>query len=67
MPPRKRPASESYEADGGFVEDAPKSKKTKAIPSGTKNKSGAAKEEPESHYWEVSFMSSDGRFEVDQS
>jgi hypothetical protein len=57
MPPRKRPASESYEADGGFVEDAPKSKKTKATTGGAKNKSSAAKEETESHFWEVGFPS----------
>jgi hypothetical protein len=59
MPPRKRPASESYEADDGFVEDAPKSKKSKAVPSGTKNKSSAAKAAPESHYWEVCSPQSD--------
>jgi len=59
MPPRKRPASETYEADGGFVEDAPKSKKSKALPSGPKSKNGGArKEETESEYWEVGFNSS---------
>jgi len=67
MPPRKRLASESYEADGGFVEDAPKSKKTKAVPSGTKDKSSGAKEEPESHYWEVSFASSGRCCQTSQS
>lgn len=33
MPPkksRKRAAEEDYESDGGFIEDAPKSKKSKA-------------------------------------
>jgi hypothetical protein len=67
MPPRKRPASESYEADGGFVEDAPKSKKSKAVSSGTKNKSSGAKEEPESHYWEVGVMSSECVWRIGQS
>ena len=64
---RKRAASEEYEADGGFVEEAPKSKKSKAVPSGTKNKSSGAKEEPESHFWEVGSPSSDRRCKVDQS
>lgn len=51
---RKRPAGDDYEADGGFVEDAPKSKKTKA--SNTKaatSKSTAKSQDSESHYWEV--------------
>lgn len=48
MPPRKRAASNEYEADGGFVEDAPKTKKTKAVP-----KSSAKTEDSESQYWEV--------------
>jgi hypothetical protein len=67
MLPRKRPASESYEADGGFVEDAPKSKKSKAVSSGTKNKSSGAKEEPESHYWEVGVLSSECVWGIGQS
>jgi hypothetical protein len=52
---RKRAASEEYEADGGFVEDAPKSKKTKAASvKETKSKSHSKSEESESQYWEVS-------------
>lgn len=58
MPPkgsRKRAASEEYEADGGFVEDAPKSKKTKAAPvKEAKSKSSAKSEDSENQYWEVS-------------
>lgn len=45
---RKRAASDEYEADGGFVEDAPKSKKTKAAASQSKGK------DSDSEYWEVS-------------
>jgi len=51
---RKRAASEEYEADGGFVEDAPKSKKTKATNvKDTKPKSSPKSKESESQYWEV--------------
>ena len=57
MPPkgsRKRAASEEYEADGGFVEDVPKTKKTKAAAvKEAKPKSSAKSEEAESPYWEV--------------
>lgn len=63
MPPRKRPASDTYEADDGFVEDAPKSKKTKAIP---QSKSGGKTAESENEYWEVSFPSSQRLIHVDQ-
>jgi hypothetical protein len=54
MPPkgssRKRAAVDDYEDDGGFVEDGPKSKKTKAAPvKEVKSKSEAS----ESQYWEV--------------
>jgi hypothetical protein len=54
MPPkgssRKRAAVDDYEDDGGFVEDAPKSKKTKAAPvKEAKSKTEAS----ESQYWEV--------------
>lgn len=68
MPPRKRPASETYEADDGFVEDAPKNKKSKALPSGTKGISGAAKkEETESQYWEVGLRQAIYVCQVNQS
>jgi hypothetical protein len=53
MPPkgsRKRAAVDDYEDDGGFVEDAPKSKKTKAAP--VKEAKGKT-EASESQYWEV--------------
>jgi hypothetical protein len=51
---RKRAASEEYEADGGFVEDAPKSKKTKAANvKDTKAKISPKTEDSESQYWEV--------------
>ena len=51
---RKRAASEEYEADGGFVEDAPKSKKTKAANTkDTKSKSTSKSKDSESRYWEV--------------
>lgn len=57
MPPkgsRKRAASEEYEADGGFVEDAPKSKKTKAASvKEAKPKPSPKSEDLESQYWEV--------------
>ncbi|KAM0717889.1 hypothetical protein Q7P37_006221 [Cladosporium fusiforme] len=43
---RKRAASDEYEADGGFVEDAPKSKKNKA--SESKGKAS------DPQYWELS-------------
>lgn len=46
---RKRGASDDYEADGGFVEDAPKSKKSKAVAG-----SSAGKGDSENEYWEVS-------------
>lgn len=44
----KRAANDEYEADGGFVEDAPKSKKSKAAASDSKSK------DSEAEYWEVS-------------
>lgn len=51
---RKRAASEDYEADGGFVEDAPKSKKTKASNvKATTSNSNAKSQDSESEYWEV--------------
>jgi len=59
---RKRAASEEYEADGGFVEDAPKSKKTKAASvKDIKPKSSAKPEDSESQYWEVRELGSDWR------
>jgi hypothetical protein len=67
MPPRKRPASDTYEADGGFVEDAPKNKKSKAAPSGSKSKSGGTKEEAESEYWEVGICQANCMSKVEQS
>jgi len=52
---RKRPAGDEYEADGGFVEDAPKSKKTKAAGNAkaATSKSSAKSQDSESQYWEV--------------
>ena len=51
---RKRPASDEYEADGGFVEDAPKSKKTKASDAkAAPSKSNTKSQDTESEYWEV--------------
>jgi hypothetical protein len=54
MPPkgssRKRAAVDDYEDNGGFVEDAPKSKKTKAAPV---KEAKSKTEAPESQYWEV--------------
>jgi hypothetical protein len=52
---RKRPASDDYEADGGFVEDAPKSKKTKAAGNvkAATSKSSAKSDSSEAQYWEV--------------
>jgi hypothetical protein len=54
MPPkgssRKRAAVDDYDDDGGFVEDAPKSKKTKAAPV---KEAKSKTEAPESQYWEV--------------
>jgi hypothetical protein len=52
---RKRPAGDEYEADGGFVEDAPKSKKTKAggNAKAATSKSSAKSQDSESQYWEV--------------
>ncbi|GAB7324723.1 hypothetical protein MBLNU13_g08582t1 [Cladosporium sp. NU13] len=44
---RKRSAGDEYEADCGFVEDAPKSKKTKAATS----KSNAKSQDSEPQYW----------------
>ena len=49
---RKRAASEEYEADGGFVEDAPKNKKSKAA-SEAKGKASTKSDESSSQYWEV--------------
>lgn len=51
---RKRAASDEYEADSGFVEDAPKSKKTKAsnVKAAT-SKSNEKSQDSESEYWEV--------------
>lgn len=51
---RKRPAGDEYEADGGFVEDAPKSKKTKAgnVKTAT-SKSITKSNNSEPQYWEV--------------
>jgi hypothetical protein len=51
---RKRPAGDDYEADGGFVEDAPKRKKTKAgNAKAATSKSSAKSQDSESQYWEV--------------
>jgi hypothetical protein len=52
---RKRPAGDDYEADGGFVEDAPRSKKTKAAGNAkaATSKSSAKSDNSESQYWEV--------------
>jgi hypothetical protein len=52
---RKRPAGDEYEADGGFVEDAPKSKKTKAAGNvkAASSKSNAKSQDSEPQYWEV--------------
>ena len=51
---RKRPANEEYEADGGFVEDAPKSKKTKASNvKAAASKSSKKSQDAEPQYWEV--------------
>ena len=52
---RKRAASEEYENDGGFVEDAPKNKKTKAASaSEVKSKTSTKSNGSETEYWEVS-------------
>ena len=43
MPPKKRSAEvEEYDSDGGFVEDAPKSKKSKMSKIGASGSSKAA-------------------------
>jgi hypothetical protein len=57
---RKRPAGDEYEADGGFVEDAPKSKKTKAAGNvkAATSKSSVKSQDSESQYWEVCEISS---------
>lgn len=62
MPPkgasRKRAAAtEEYDNDGGFVEDAPKSKKSKQT-SNSKAVSGKQEDEEGNEYWEVSIPSS---------
>jgi hypothetical protein len=50
---RKRGATD-YEADGGFVEDAPKSKKSKASTATSSTvTAGVQKDEDGSDYWEV--------------
>ena len=51
---RKRSVGDEYEADGGFVEDAPKNKKPKAgnVKAAT-SKSTAKSQDSESQYWEV--------------
>lgn len=54
QPSRKRAASNEYEADGGFVEDAPKSKKPKASASETKSKAAAKSQDSDEIFWEVS-------------
>ena len=66
MPPKKRSseAAEEYESDGGFVEDAPKSKKAKTVKaeksaklSGSKNAGevggGGEVSKDGEVYWEV--------------
>jgi hypothetical protein len=52
---RKRPAGDEYEADGGFVEDAPKNKKSKAAGNvkAATSKSNAKSQGSEPQYWEV--------------
>ena len=60
MPPegssRKRAApTEEYENDGGFVEDAPKSKKGKQS-SGSKVANGKQEDDEGNVYWEVSII-----------
>ena len=47
---RKRGAGDDYEADGGFVEDAPKNKKSKAAAG-----SSVGKADSDNEYWEVSW------------
>jgi hypothetical protein len=52
---RKRSASDEYEGDGGFVEDAPKNKKTKATSAKQATTKTVTKaEDLESSFWEVS-------------
>jgi hypothetical protein len=52
---RKRSAGDEYEADGGFVEDAPKSKKTKAAGNvkAANSKGNTKSDDSEPQYWEV--------------
>lgn len=61
---RKRAAAtEEYENDGGFVEDAPKSKKSKQ----TKNStvvSGKQEDDEGNEYWEVSRRMSSRKSEI---
>ena len=55
--PKRGPKQETYESDGGFVDDAPKSKKLKkeAKNAGPPPSSslGQKKEDKEGAYWEV--------------
>ncbi|QIW94903.1 hypothetical protein AMS68_000421 [Peltaster fructicola] len=50
---RKRVASEDYESDGGFVEDAPKSKKSKATSEAGTGSFGQLKDEEGGDFWEI--------------
>lgn len=51
---RKRVASENYESDDGFVEDAPKSKKSKKSSAKAELDLSMQKDDEGNEYWEVS-------------
>ena len=57
MPPkksRKRAAEEEYDSDGGFIEDAPKSKKSKATTQAVNLE--LQQDDEGNSYWQVRFM-----------
>lgn len=50
---RKRTAAEDYESDGGFIEDAPKSKKSKNGVAKASVNYERQKDDDGNDYWEV--------------
>ena len=50
---RKRAAAEDYDSDGGFVEDAPKSKKSKGATAKPSVDMEMKKDDDNNEYWDV--------------
>ena len=53
MPKKRSADAEEYDSDGGFVEDAPKSKRSKVLKEGSGG--GGTKGKDGEVFWEVGF------------